>query len=66
MINVSFEKIAIERANQGLTIAELAIKAGVHRYTVSRIERGDFKPRLDTVGKIAKALGKTIEDFKEN
>ncbi|NEZ94242.1 XRE family transcriptional regulator [Clostridium botulinum] len=65
MIIISGKELAIARAKKGLTITELAIKAGVHRYTISRIEKGMLTPRLDTVGKIAKALDKPVEYFLE-
>ncbi len=65
MIQIDVEKLMLERANQGLTAGELAEKAGLGRQTVSRIEKGEAEPRLQTVGKIAKALGRRVEDFKK-
>lgn len=64
-MNINTKKIALERAKQGLTIIELSKKAGVHKQTISRIENNVLKPRIDTVGKIANALGKSLEDFIE-
>lgn len=65
MVKINVEKLVLERANQGLSIIELSKKSGVHRQTISRIEKGILTPRLDTVGKLAKALEKPVEDFLE-
>lgn len=65
MVSIDIGKIRLERANQGLSISELAKITGINKYTISRLENNKTMPRLDTIGKIAKALGKTIEDFKK-
>lgn len=44
------------RTKQGLTVEELAIKAGVDKGTVSSIERGR-NYRADRLAKVAEALG---------
>lgn len=44
------------RKVQGLTQEELAVRAGVSRMTVSRIEAG-FDPKLSTVWELSRALG---------
>lgn len=62
-IKIDIRKITLERANQGISAHELSLRAGVSKNVVSNIERGLVNPRLDTLGKIAKALGKTVEDF---
>lgn len=59
-------KLIIERANQQLTIRELASKAGVRHSTISDIENGHVKPRPITMAKIAKALGKDLEFFRKD
>ena len=63
MIQIDISKLVLARANDGLSIEELSQKSGVGRSTIMRIESGKVEPRLATAGKIAKALGKTIEDF---
>ncbi len=63
MIQIDIHKLMLERANQGLSASELAVKAGLGRQTVSRIEKGEAEPRIATIGKLAKALGKKVEDF---
>jgi transcriptional regulator with XRE-family HTH domain len=51
------------RLNLNLTRAELAALAGMATSTISRIERGEISPSLETVEKIATAAGRemTIE-----
>jgi DNA-binding XRE family transcriptional regulator len=63
MIKINVEKIAIERAKQNINLQELAQKTGLKSQTISNIERREVRPRLITVSKIAKALGKCVEDF---
>ena len=63
MIKVDVRKLLLERAEQGLTIDALSRKSGVGRSTISRIEKGDVEGRLTTIAKIAKGLGKSVEDF---
>lgn len=66
-LRIDTTKIRIERARKDWTKSELAEKAGVARKTLSKIENGTAKNvRITTIEKIAKALGKTIEDFKQN
>ncbi|ADQ05543.1 helix-turn-helix domain protein [Caldicellulosiruptor owensensis OL] len=58
-----FNKIRLERARQGKSIAQLAEEANLSPKTLIRIEHNKVIPRPQTVGKIAAALGKDIEDF---
>lgn len=51
------------RRQRGLTVTALAGAAGMARPNVSRIERGEHSPSLDTLDRIAKALGVTIADL---
>lgn len=62
-LRINIRKITLERANQGMSAHELSKRAGVSKNVVSNMERGLAEPRIDTVGKIAKALGKDIEYF---
>ncbi|MET3657830.1 helix-turn-helix domain-containing protein [Sporosarcina psychrophila] len=62
-LRVDITKITLERANQGISANELSKRAGVSKNVVSNMERGSATPRLDTLGKIAKALGMRLEDF---
>jgi transcriptional regulator with XRE-family HTH domain len=45
------------REERGLTITDLANRAGLTRNAVSRIELGHRTPSVDTADKIAHALG---------
>lgn len=49
-------QLARVRKEAGLQQAELALRAGVNRMTVSRIESG-YDPRLSTFHELARALG---------
>lgn len=63
--DIDIKKIVIERINQGLSATELAKRAGLGKNTITNLEKQIVIPRLHTLGKIAKALGKSIEDFKK-
>lgn len=45
------------REEKGLTQKELASLAGMAQQSVNRIEAGKHSPKIDTVEKIANALG---------
>lgn len=62
MVQIDINKLIYERANQGLSLKDLSKKSGVVVATIQRMEKGQ-KIKLDTIGKIAKGLGKRIEDF---
>lgn len=62
-MKIDIDKIILERAKQNLTLEELARKSGVGASTLSKIVIKKAKPRLSTTVKIAKGLGKDIEDF---
>ena len=51
------QKIAYYRARRGLSQAELGEKSGVSQAAICQIETGRVKPRLETVFRIANALG---------
>ena len=48
------------RLEKGYSQEELAKKAGTKQAVISRIENGESEPRLETINKIAKALGKKM------
>ncbi|TBL68018.1 helix-turn-helix domain-containing protein [Paenibacillus thalictri] len=50
-------KIIIRRKDLGWTQAELANVAGLKQSAVARIESGATVPRIDTIQKLAKAVG---------
>lgn len=61
--NYDIPKIKLERARQGKSIVQLAEEANLSPKTVIRIEHNKVVPRPQTIGKIAAALGKDIEEF---
>jgi|SRR5690554_5184819 len=51
------------RKNQGLTLAELAVRTDSHVGNLSRIERDAAKPSLDLLYRLAKALSFSLADI---
>jgi transcriptional regulator with XRE-family HTH domain len=51
------ENLAYYRAKKGLSQEELASRAEVHRTQVSQLQRAKHLPRLDTLVRLAGALG---------
>ena len=49
-------KIRELREAASLTQEDLAHEANISTSTLSRIERGNYQPRMDTLGKLAQAL----------
>lgn len=45
------------RKHRGLTQEQLAKAVGVRQPRIAEVERGDANPRLDTLAKLARALG---------
>ena len=60
------EYVSAYRREAGITIDELASRSGVPKGTINKIIAGTTKsPTLDTVQTLARALGKSINDFLE-
>lgn len=57
------QQIKEARESAGLTIRELAAKAGVAVNTISLIEGGKSVPRADILRKIANALGRSMDEL---
>jgi transcriptional regulator with XRE-family HTH domain len=57
------ERLKSLRAERGLTILELALKAGVSAGIISRIERGNSNPSMRTLQRIRAALGVNLWEF---
>ncbi len=55
------EMLIAARNEQNLTQESLAQKAGIRQSNLSRIERGQCMPSLDTLQKIAHGLGKKLQ-----
>lgn len=57
------QKIAYYRERAGLSQAALGEKAGVSQVAICKIETGQNKPRIETVFRIAAALGVEMSDL---
>lgn len=57
MINSIAAELETVRKASGLTQEQLAVKAGLNRMTVQRLESGALDPRLSTVLEMARAMG---------
>lgn len=51
------KKIKLERTKRDLSQQELALLAGVDKNTIWKIETGQTSPTINTLEKIAQALG---------
>ena len=49
------------RAAQGVSQRTLALRAGTDQAAVSRIERGEISPSLETVERLLAAMGQRLE-----
>lgn len=56
-------KVRELREAAGLSQEDLAHQAKISTSTLSRIERGTYQPRLDTLNKLAQALGVPVADL---
>ena len=55
-----FRRIRELREDRDLTQKELARKAGLTQANVSKIEKGISRPTIDTLIKLARALGRQL------
>jgi transcriptional regulator with XRE-family HTH domain len=49
------------RERHGITQAQLALRAGTSQAAVSRIERDEISPSLDTIQRLLAAMGERLE-----
>jgi UDP-N-acetylglucosamine 1-carboxyvinyltransferase len=49
------------RESHGLTQTQLALRVGTSQNAVSRLERDEISPSLDTVGRLLAAMGERLE-----
>jgi putative transcriptional regulator len=54
-------RIAVFRAERGLSRRQLAEAVGVNPQTIGYLERGDYKPSLELALKIARHFGVAVE-----
>lgn len=57
-VNIRKYRLAARLSQEGLAQA-----AGLGHMTVSRLERGSPRPSLDTLQKLARALGVSLDDL---
>jgi transcriptional regulator with XRE-family HTH domain len=57
------ERVAEIRIRQNLSQEALAKRARINRVTLARLERALHPPRLDTLERIARALGVSLSDL---
>jgi transcriptional regulator with XRE-family HTH domain len=57
------EAIRAERTKAGFSQEKLAEKAGLSTVFISRVERGKESPSVDSLVKIARALGVHVHDL---
>jgi DNA-binding XRE family transcriptional regulator len=58
---VVYNRIAMLRAERGISRRELADALGIHYQTVGYLERGEFRPSLDLALRLAKFFGVPVE-----
>ena len=58
---MAHNRIAVWRAEHGVSRRALAEAVGVHVQTIGFIERGDYSPSLDLALQIAAFFGVTVE-----
>ena len=56
-----YNRIAVFRAERGISRRELAEAVDVNNQTIGYLERGDYKPSLELAMKIAHHFGVSIE-----
>ncbi|MGY1689294.1 helix-turn-helix transcriptional regulator [Geodermatophilus sp. SYSU D01105] len=56
-----YNRIALLRAEQGVTRRELADALGVHYQTIGYLERGEYNPSLHLALRIAEFFGVPVE-----
>jgi DNA-binding XRE family transcriptional regulator len=49
------------RKRQGLSQSEVARRAGLKQPAIARLESGAVRPTLDTIQRVARALGRNVE-----
>ena len=57
-----YNRLAVLRAERGLSRQDLADRIGVHYQTVGYLERGDYKPSLVIALQIARLFDLPVEE----
>lgn len=61
MSEAVYNRIALLRAEQGVSRRELADALGVHYQTIGYLERGEYNPSLHLALRIARFFGVPVE-----
>jgi DNA-binding XRE family transcriptional regulator len=61
MQRIIHNRIALFRADNGLSRKDLADKVGVNPQTIGFLERGDYKPSLELAMKLSDQFGVSID-----
>jgi transcriptional regulator with XRE-family HTH domain len=54
------QRLRRERQTRGWSLAELAVRSGVSRAMISKVERGDASPTASVLGRLSGAFGLTL------
>ncbi len=57
------ERVRVVRISRGLTQSELALRASMNRNHLGEVERGETNVTVQTVTRIAQALGVPVESL---
>ncbi|MHC0037907.1 helix-turn-helix domain-containing protein [Pseudoneobacillus sp. C159] len=63
LVKIVGEQIRIIRKNKELSQEELAEISGLHNTHIGKIERGEMNLTLESLVKVTKALGVSLEEF---
>ena len=61
MAEVIYNRIAMLRAERGISRRDLADALGVHYQTIGYLERGEYNPSLDLALRVAEYFGIPVE-----
>lgn len=61
MQRVIYNRIALFRADRGMTRKALADRVGVNPQTIGFLERGDYKPSLELALKLAEVFSVSVD-----
>ncbi|SHI92556.1 helix-turn-helix domain-containing protein [Parasporobacterium paucivorans] len=62
-MRIDSNKLNILAAKSCLSMIEISKLSGVDTVTISRILKGSQEPRIQTIGKLARALNVQVEDL---
>lgn len=63
MLPFGMKSLKKYRKISGLSVRDLAVRAGIHYVSLVRLENEKFDPRLSTLRKLAEALGVKVCDL---